>query len=247
MLVSITSPRHGAGRTLLSILLAMRMHAVTSTKQVESKINLVDLNKNKDANYYLQEYPMGLGFDQFGSAMEAEILTSKEAFLRKCSQETKAGLRLTEAPTEGQYVINKVRANDFIKFAREEFNHIFVDAGVGGDKESTYFFSKSDFVVVVLEEDARSIDLIKHDLRLMYKGLERKLVFVVNKCVQEINIDMRAELLQAGFNNMVFMLPFSIPLVNDANDKALINFVNKKVDAEVIDIVDDINAYLLGL
>lgn len=248
MIISVTSPRRGVGRTLFSIILGLRL------AERDERISLVDLNRSQDLEYYLNKSDLSRNLDDFCQAMDARYFSNDiNVFARKCMKQVRSNVFLTGAPEH--YVMNKEYFYEFLRLSQDSFSHSIFDCASGYDDESELIYDMSDFIIVNVTQDIRTTDMIKHQYSDLYKKYGNKVVFVINQYLEGIgrtpmNVrekEIRSQLLQAGLEARTFVVPFSPPLINEANANNLLLFNDKKLDSGYLGRVDVLADFLLGV
>lgn len=253
MIVAITSLRKGTGRTMLAINMASRLAHVTN-----EPINIVDLNKSQDVEYYLNRTPLYRTLDDFVTTEAGSHLpydanpNSLEIFQRKCAKKVDNNLYLTGANMRSSITDEQVQL--FLKYSQSVFRHTIIDAVEGNDVESSYFYDVADYVVIVVNQETRSLDLLRKQLAPFYERYRSKLVIVINRYFksygkEEIKLQepqVRSAFLQSDLRGKVFLLPFSGPLINNSNENTMSLFAKGLEDKNYIMLMDELTHYLLG-
>lgn len=248
MIITVTSLRAGVGRTATSIGLANRLSV-----SLDEAINIVDLNQNEMINYYLNETQLVRSLDNY--IANAELITDYSTFLRKCAKKVDEKFFMTSSNV--RHELNDDLVSGYVEFCRQAFLHTVIDANVGIEGESNAsFFDISDYIIVLLEQDYYSLRLL-NKLQNQFKPYERKLIFVVNKYVEEIegttidfnSVKVRTEIRQAGLDSPFYVVPVSAMLRNSTNlagKRRILEVTGKKGDIDYCEQLDNILHYALG-
>jgi len=256
MIIAVTSPVPGVGRTLISVNIANRLHALVGKQNGLNYTNILDLNKSNDISYYLNSAIISRGLDDFCRADQLAMFKEEDGnagtnFVRKVFTRAAEGLYFTGAPSE--FKVTEDIAADFIDHSREVCRNTVIDCGFGADKETRIFCDLADYVVVVLRQDKRSTNTIAKQLAPFYAKYGQKLVFIINEYIGNMGTkvtfdegEIKKEMLQARLNGKYFRLPVAPNLINDANDSVLLNYTNRKNEVYV-EFLDNMLKYLMGV
>lgn len=250
MIISVTSPRSGTGRSLFATSLAQ-----TLATRSNSLVNLVDLNSNHDQNYYLNKAPLSRSLDDFCAGEDANMFSLEKPadFARKCTKPVNNLLAFTDSNTD--YSLTSEKVDSFLSYSRAIFRHTIIDCRAGEDMESQMFFEQSDYVLVVVNQDVRSLEYIKHELAEMYRPYGEKMIFIANKYLDQIgkvkfnctDATIKSYMLQSGLGNRVFRLGFSAIIMNDANERTIPLFITNRSDEMYFAGIDKIVSYMSGV
>jgi MinD-like ATPase involved in chromosome partitioning or flagellar assembly len=241
MIIAFTSPRKGAGQTVLASLAALRLNL-----SQDKKVNLVDLNLIRDIEHYFSDTALVRSLDDFSLLATTRIL-SDESFIRKCTKEVIEGLSITSSPE--QYVITKDIVAEFVQYAEKFFDHLVIDCVSGTELNSTQFYDAADKIVVVINQSRRLVHHVA-ELKNYYQAYADKLVFVVNRYSETLPNygvnEIKKELKEIGFDCPVLTLPETAKVVEDANSNNLKGFVVKTGPKVYTDALDTLIAKLLS-
>jgi hypothetical protein len=236
----------------------MATRLIASAKKEDATvINVVDLNVSEDVEYYLTSQALYRTLDDFCTAENAEMFEAPEAearviFMRKCASKSIDNLYFMGPNT--RHSLTSEMAQSFVKHSRKVFKHTIIDCREANDKDSGYFYDVADYVLVVINQDMRSLDTIKRELIPLYEKHARKIIFVVNKYIDTLGpttlrfkeAEVKSQLMQAQLPGKIFKLPFSPELINHSNDKTLHKFSERKSELYLTRL-DELNQYLLGV
>lgn len=221
MKILVTSPRKRMGQTITSINLA-----ATVSKLLRSETLIIDFNQRmRDIEYYLSDTALTKGLDDFFSLLQSNLLNKKS--FGTCVKKV-------------HEFIDMMAASECFELKKREFEHLFdcvddryrvtVIDGIYNESLSSQLFSTCDVVIIVINQDKNAAQYVESH---KYKKFKEKVVFVVNRHSQKIEgvkiqydlEDITKDLKEIGFDNPVFPLDYDPVLINECNDRTVLNYI----------------------
>ena len=181
--VTIYSPKGGAGCTTLAVNLALTLH------NSDTQVALVDANlQYGDVAVFMNEQGKNTIVDLAPRAEELDPEIVEEVMLKH----TASGLHILAAPSRPEYA-EKVSSAQFAKvleYLRQMYSYVVVDTASYLSDATLAAIDMSDLVVLVTTQDIPSIKNCRLFLDLSQTlGIDReRILFVMNRYDKRINI-----------------------------------------------------------
>jgi len=232
MIITVLSPRKGMGQTVLAINLGALI-SVSFSRDVL----IIDTNRRyRDIENYLCRSFLTKGMDDLYCLYNAGLLT-KDNF-KNCV--TNIHKQIDVMTSNNCFELDLPAVDALVDCASKIYNAVIIDLDSVDSRVSKRLIELSDRVIVVLNQTSGIIGDIAAQIDF-YESFKRKAVFVVNRYISKKNegdsvkygiTDMQKDLKKAGFENRVFALEYDTHLINECNDKSVLNFIlntrNKK-------------------
>lgn len=226
MIISITSPERGMGKTVTGI------NIVAAISRLFQKSTLIIDTDNYygEVEYYLSDSDITKGLDDFCTLHRSKLLTLSNFV--SCTKRVHKHIDIMSS--NNCYEINKSETSMLYDYIRHFYRIALINISSLSDEPDYNLFKNSDVMVVVLNQ-MRSVVKKINDYAKLLRSLKGEIIFVVNRYMkEEINYGIRKirkDLKLAGFENVVFPLCFDAKLINNCNERSLLNFVlNNSLD-----------------
>jgi MinD-like ATPase involved in chromosome partitioning or flagellar assembly len=237
MIISITAPRHGYGKTITSINLSYML-----ASYLKKKILLIDLNTySKDIAMVLTGNMLNKGIDDFMRLNTLDMLGDENMMLY--TYEVEKNVYIMNSQAGISEVITKKEIKTLINYASKNYEYIVIDTVSNDDEVSSRFMDESDKVFCLFDQNIHVVKLMKQYWE--DNELTIDMDIIINKYNSEAKFDKRA--VQKIFDDKkVYYLPYDIGIVNEFNDHSILNFIgshvkNNRYYMEMKNIVQDIS------
>lgn len=223
--MAVTSPKKGLGQTVMAINLAMMFAKLTGKKCL-----LIDFNqKFRDVAKYLSESKVNKGIDDFKNMYSIGVENESDIF-KKCTKQVSEKIDIMTSNICMQ--IDERDVKNIVEHSSKEYSFVIADTIASDGEITKNILAKAEVVITVLSQDTNVLELATNGNEMC--RYNSKNIFIVNKYVEEINgskisLDfkkIKMLLQQKGImNESVFKLDFDGDLINECNNKTLLNYI----------------------
>ncbi|MEW6083860.1 MAG: response regulator [Chloroflexota bacterium] len=199
-IVTVYSPKGGAGCTTLAVNLAITLH------NDDTRVALVDANLQfGDVAVFVNEQGKNTIADLAPRAEELDPEIVEEVMLKHSA----SGLHILAAPSRPEYAdkISSGQLSKVLEYLRQMYAYVIVDTSAYLTENTLAAIDVSDLIILVTTQDIPSIKNCRLFLDLMQTmGVERdRILFVMNRFDRRINItpDRVAENLKQEISSVI--------------------------------------------
>ncbi len=226
MIVAVTAPRNGLGKTISAINIGAAI-----TRALKDKVLIIDVDKYcQDIEYYLSDSDCTKGIDDFYSLFHSRLLNN-QTFL-SCVKEVNANIDMM---TSNQcFDIGTEEIEELIRYTKLHYQATIFDTISSNNEITQNILEKADVIVVVVNQMRNTVRKLINEID--YKRYNGKTIFVINKYLDNIN----NQKIKYGFNEIkkelesfypdsyVFRLNFDVQIINESNNHSMLNYVLNK-------------------
>ena len=225
MIVTVTSPLNGAGKSLTTI-----NYATLFVKALNERVLIINNHKDKDdIAYYLSNATLTKGLDEFKNMTSGNLIKSSKG-LKSCVSRVHDSIDIMA--TNNCLDLNERDISYLLDLANKEYGLIIIDTPYDKRSITKEVLNLADSILMVLEPNQKSLYHLKHNELFINK--KNNVVYVLNKVLDRFDsvksnktsYSIEKTLTKAVKDkDRVYCLDYDMYLNNECNDHTVLNYI----------------------